>query len=160
MRVKTVLILGVVGAALAALPLWHAQAGKPGSAAAQAEVRRVIDDFFEAAKKQDWDRAAELFSPDFGIYTDDTAGFDKNAYLQLLKEDNIETLQMQLRDMVIHVSADGTMAWSQYRGKFTQLVRGKQSATETAESLIFEKRGSAWKIVRAHASVKELGGGS
>ena len=153
-----VIVLSI--AVLIAIAPWHTQAGKSSPAAAQAEVRRVIDDFFEAAKKQDWDRAAELFAPDFGIYTDDAAGFDKKSYLQLLKEDNIETLAMQLRDMVIHVSADGTMAWSQYRGHFTQAVKGNKSVTETAESLIFEKRGNAWKIVRAHASVKETGGAS
>jgi ketosteroid isomerase-like protein len=160
MRLTYILIVGAVGIALCSLAPWKTSATKPGAAAPEAEIRQVIDSFFEAAKRQDWDRAAEVMSSDFVIYTDGAAGFDKNAYLKLLKEDDIETMAMQLRDMVIHVSGDGTMAWSQYRGKFTQVVRGKRSVTETAESLIFEKRQTAWKIVRAQASVKESGGGS
>lgn len=161
MKLKSTWIMSALGAALvtvAVLAPWRTHAVKPDSAALQAQVRRTIDDFFEAARRQDWNRAADLFSSDFGIYTDDAAGFDKKAYLQLLTEDNIETLQMQLRDMVIHVSSDGTMAWAQYRGHFTQAVRGKRSVTETAESLIFERRDSTWKIVRAHASIREASG--
>jgi ketosteroid isomerase-like protein len=127
---------------------------------ARTEVRHTIDTFFDAATKQDWDRAASVFASDFEIYTDGADAFDRAAYLKLLKEDDIKTLQMQLRDLDIHVSGDGSMAWAKYRGSFVQAVRGVTSATETAETLIFERRGSEWKIVRAHASIKQTGNGS
>jgi ketosteroid isomerase-like protein len=126
----------------------------------RAEVRKTIDTFFEAATKQDWDRAAAVFASDFEIYTDGADAFDRTAYLNLLKEDDIRTLKMQLRDLDIHVSADGSMAWAKYRGNFVQAVRGVTSATETAETLVFERRASEWKIVRAHASIKQTGNGS
>ena len=67
MRKGSALLVAIVGAALLVLAPWHTRADKPGPAALEAEVRQVIDDFFEAAKRQDWDRAAELMSPDFSI---------------------------------------------------------------------------------------------
>jgi ketosteroid isomerase-like protein len=157
MRAGMILILAVIAVAVAVVAPWRTEAVK-SAFTPEEEVRQVIDDFFRAANKQDWDTAGALFSSEFHIYTDGASGFDKDSYLKLLKEEDIKTLEMKLRDMVIRVSADGTMAWSQYRGTFTQEIRAKRSIMETAESLIFEKRGAEWKIVRAHASVKEIGG--
>jgi ketosteroid isomerase-like protein len=121
-----------------------------------ARVRGVIDQFFSAAKRQDWDAAGELMSSDFEIYTDEASFFNKEAYVRLLKEDNLETEFMELRDLDIHVSHDGQMAWCKYRGLFQTTSHGVQSNVETAETLIFKNEGDGWKINRAHASVKML----
>src|SRR5215207_2544751 len=70
-------------------------------AAETIRVRKVVDQFFSAAKKRDWDAAAELMSADFELYTDGASAFNKQAYVKVLKEDDMELADMELRDMVI-----------------------------------------------------------
>jgi ketosteroid isomerase-like protein len=124
--------------------------------AEQARVKRVIDQFFAAAQRQDWDAAGEVMSPEFEIYTDGADTFKKGAYVQLLKEDNLHVTYMELRDLEIRVSSDKRMAWAKYHGLFKSTNHGKRSSVETAETLIFTKEGVEWKIIRAHASIKNL----
>ena len=125
-------------------------------AAETIRVRNVVDQFFSAAKKRDWDAAAELMAADFELYTDGASGFKKQAYLKVLKEDDMELAYMELRDMEIRVSSDGQMAWARYRGLFKSTSHNQPSTVETAETLIFKREGEQWKITRAHASLKPL----
>ena len=125
-------------------------------AAETARVKKVVDQFFSAAKKRDWDAAAELMSTDFEIYTDGASGFNKQAYVKVLKDDDMELAYMELRDMEIRVSSDGQMAWAKYRGLFKSTSHNQPSTVETAETLIFKKEDEQWKITRAHVSMKPL----
>ncbi len=131
-----------------------ATASRATAASDEAAVRAAIDAFFAAAQKRDWDAATALLSEDFEIYTDEAAGFNKADYSRLLREDDLEVRQMELRDTQVRVSADGTMAWAKYRGTFRGTSRGATHDVETAETLIFAKEAGQWKQVRAHASVK------
>ena len=117
-------------------------------------VRKVVDQFFSAAKKRDWDAEAELMSTDFELYTDGASGFNKEAYIKVLKEDDIQLAEMELRDMEIRVSGDGQMAWAKYRGLFKFISNNQPSNMESAETLIFKREGNHWKITRAHVSIK------
>jgi ketosteroid isomerase-like protein len=119
-------------------------------------VKQVVDQFFTAAKKRDWDAAAELMSTDFEVFTDGASGFNKQAYVKLLKEDDMDLAYMELRDMEIRVSSDGQMAWGKYRGLFKSTSHNQPSNVETAETLIFKKEGEQWKITRGHVSIKTL----
>jgi ketosteroid isomerase-like protein len=121
-----------------------------------AEVRKVIDQFFSAAKKRDWDAAAEFMAKDFELYTDGASVFDKDAYLKVLKDDNMEVTDVELRDLQIRVSSDGQMAWARYRGLFKSKSNNQSSTIETAETLIFKREGEQWKMTRAQASLKPL----
>ncbi len=125
-------------------------------AAETARVKQVVDQFFTAAKKRDWDATAEFMSADFELYTDGASGFDKQAYVKVLKEDDMELTSMELKDMAIRVSSDGQMAWCKYRGLFKSVSHNQPSNVETAETLIFMKEGGQWKITRAHVSLKTL----
>ena len=119
-------------------------------------VRKVVDQFFSAAKKRDWDAEAELMATDFELYTDGASGFNKQAYLKVLKEDDMKLAHMELRDMEIRVSSDGQMAWAKYRGLFKTTSHNQPSTLETAETLIFKREDEHWKITRAHVSLKTL----
>jgi len=123
-------------------------------AAETVRVRKVVDHLFSAAKKRDWDAAAEFMSTDFELYTDGATGFNKQAYIKVLKEDDMELAYMELRDMEIRVSSDGQMAWAKYRGLFKSTSNNQPSTLETAETLIFNREGEHWKITRAHVSLK------
>ena len=125
-------------------------------AAETIRVRKMVDQFFGAVKKRDWDAAAEFMSKDFELYTDGASGFNKQAYVKVLKEDDMELAYMELRDVEIRVSSDGQMAWGKYRGLFKSTSHNQPSAVETAETLIFEREGDQWKITRAHVSLKPL----
>lgn len=123
-------------------------------AAETIRVRKVVDQLFSAAKKRDWDAAAEFMTTDFELYTDGASGFNKQAYLKVLREDDMELAYMELRDMEIRVASDGQMAWCKYRGLFK--TTNQPGTLETAETLIFKREGEQWKIAHAHVSLKPL----
>ena len=125
-------------------------------AAETIQVRRVLDQFFNEAKKRDWDAVAQLMSTDFELYTDGASVFDKQAYVKIFKEDDMQLAYMELKDMEIRVSSDGQMAWAKYRGFFKTSTHNQPSTVETAETLIFKKENDQWKITRAHVSMKPL----
>ena len=125
-------------------------------AAEVARVRQALDQFFNAAKKRDWDAVAEVMATDFELYTDGASGFNKDAYVKVLKEDDLQLASMELKDMQIRVSSDGQMAWCAYRGFFKSIVHNQPSNVETAETLIFKREDNQWKITRAHVSLKPL----
>lgn len=120
------------------------------------QVKKVLDQFFDAAKKRDWDAAAEFMATDFELYTDGASWFSKQDYVKVLKQDDMELTHMELKDMETRVSSDGQMAWTKYRGLFKSVSNNQQSNVETAETLIFKREGGHWKITRAHVSSKVL----
>jgi len=125
-------------------------------------IKRVMDRFFDAARKQDWDAVADLMASDFEIYTDNAEAYNKEKYVKLLKQDDLVLTSMALRDLEVRVSPDGHMGWMKYRGHFETSSHGKPSVTETAETLIFDKYdpgqpNQRWLITRASASIKEVG---
>lgn len=123
-------------------------------AAESVRVRKVLDQFFSEAKKRDWDAVAELMSTDFELYTDGASAFNKQAYAKVLKEDDMQVTDMELKDMEIRVSSDGQMAWAKYRGFFKSTIHNQPTTMETAETLIFKKENEQWKIARSHVSLK------
>ena len=125
-------------------------------AAESIQVRKVLDQFFTEAKKRDWDAVAELMSTDFELYTDGASAFNKQAYVKIFKEDDMQLAYMELKDMEIRVSSDGEMAWAKYRGFFKTSTHNQPGTLETAETLIFKKEAEQWKITRAHVSIKPL----
>jgi ketosteroid isomerase-like protein len=116
----------------------------------------VLDQFFSEAKKRDWDAVAQLMSTDFELYTDGASVFNKQAYVKVFKEDDMQLAYMELKDMEIRVSGDGQMAWAKYRGFFKTITHNQPGTVETAETLIFKKEDEQWKITRAHVSLKPL----
>ena len=133
-----------------------ARASSPDLAAEKAQVNEVLDQFFDLARKRDWEATGRLMSEDFEIYTDDAAVFGKKDYVELMKQDDLEVKDMELKDREVEVSGDGRMAWMRYRGYFNCVTHGKPHVVETAETLIFRKEGREWKIVQSHASVKTV----
>ena len=119
-------------------------------------VKNVLDQFFSAAKKRDWDAAADFMATDFELYTDGASNFNKEAYVKVLKADDMELAHMELKDMETRVSSDGQMAWTKYRGLFKSVSNNQESSVETAETLIFKREDGQWKITRAHVSSKVL----
>lgn len=147
-------LLCVIG--IAGTPFINPRATFVDQNAESVRVKKVLDQFFSAAKNRDWDAVAEFMATDFELYTDGASGFNKQAYVKVLKEDDMELLSMELRDMEIRVSSDGQMAWSKYRGLFKSTSQNQPSNVETAETLIFKREGEQWKITRAHVSLKTL----
>ena len=141
---------------IAGTPSTNTRATIVDQAAEATRVRNVVDQFFSTAKKRDWDAVAEFMSTDFELYTDGASVFNKQAYVKVFKEDDMQLAYMELRDMEIRVSSDGQMAWAKYRGFFKTSTHNQPSTVETAETLIFKKEGEQWKITRAHVSMKPV----
>jgi ketosteroid isomerase-like protein len=120
------------------------------------EVRAVMTRFFENAKRQDWDAVGELMAPEFEIYTDHAESYGKEAYVKLLKADNLLVTRMELHDDRVVVSGDGTLAWMTYKGYFENIEQGKLTKVETAETMLFRRAAGKWLISRGHASIRDL----
>lgn len=130
-------------------------------AGATAEIKAVVDRFYDLARKRDWDAVAALFAPTFRIFTDGAESFDKAAYVQLLKSEDIETRSMALNDLEMFVAPGAVTGWCRFRGAFETASKGQASRVATAETLVFARGADgAWQIVHAHASVKTVGGAS
>ena len=141
-----------IGLAAAGAACAHAS----GAGRGEREVRQVIDRFYEAAQRRDWDTAGALMASDFELFTDGAESFAKEPYVALLKADDLIVESMLLRDVRIDVAGDGTLAWATFRGEFSMSSHGKRHDVQTAETLILSRTAGRWEIVRAHASVKPL----
>lgn len=128
----------------------------PDGTAVQLEVERTVERFFELSERRDWKGVGALMAPGFEIYTDGAASFPRDEYIELLESDDLVVESWELRDLETSVSPDGRMAWCRYRGRFLMTSQGERHDVETAETLVFERRDGAWKIVQAHASIKSL----
>ena len=123
--------------------------------AGQSEVKCALDNFFAAAGRQDWDEVGRMLAEDFEMFTDEVTILNKAEYIKVLKQDNLHVAQMQLKDLRIEVSEQEQMAWCRYHGFFHILAGSQSSFVETAETVVFRNENHAWKLVQAHASIKQ-----
>ncbi len=129
--------------------------GLLGAADEQSKVKLALDNFFAAAGKQDWDKIGGMLTEDFEMFTDEVTILNKYEYIKALKQDNLRVAQMQLKDLRIEVSEQGQMAWCRYHGFFHISAGPQSSFVETAETVVFRNENSGWKLVQAHASIKQ-----
>lgn len=123
---------------------------------AEAEVRRAIEAFYDAARRSDWDAAGALMAEDFEVYSDGPESYGRAGYVQALKSEDLRLDSMELRDLRIQVARGGDMAWASWRGWFRTVTDGVPSEAETAETQVFRNQGGRWLLVRAHASIRML----
>ncbi len=126
-----------------------------GVADEESKVKVTLDDFFAAAGKQDWDKVGGMLADDFEMFTDEVTILKKDEYIKVMKQDNLRVTQMQLKDLRIEVSEQGQMAWCRYHGFFHMYEGPQSSLVETAETVVLRNESSGWKLVQAHASVKQ-----
>jgi ketosteroid isomerase-like protein len=129
--------------------------GLLGAADEQSKVKSALDNFFAAAEKQDWDKVGGMLTEDFEMFSDEVTIMNKDEYIKVLKQDNLRVAQMQLKDLRIEVSEQGQMAWCRYHGFFHISTGPESSFVETAETVVFRNEHSDWKLVQAHASIKQ-----
>ena len=146
-RVTAVALTSIVFMSLAL----HSRAENSKSAEAKKDIRELLDHFFTIATKKEWSELGQLYADDCKIFCDGATTFDKHAYLELLRSDELEVKEWKLSDVEIEVSGDQRMAWCRYRGYFDH----GDFRVSTAETLIFTRQPS-WKIAHAHASVNVL----
>ncbi len=148
------LLVGAVAAGAAAA-LFPEMAGASGGAA---EVKKAIDVFFEAARQRDWDAAVKLLSTDFHIWVGVDEALDRATYVDLLKQDDLNVVDMSLQNLEIGVSADGSLAWARYRATVDAISRGQRSVMRSAETIVFEQQQERGWLMR-HIQVSLNSGG-
>jgi ketosteroid isomerase-like protein len=129
--------------------------GLLGAADEQSKVKSALDNFFAAAEKQDWDKVGEMLTEDFEMFSDEAMILNKYEYIKAMKQENLRLTQMKLTDLRIEVSRQGKMAWCRYHGLFHIFTGSESSFVETAETVVFRNENSGWKLVQAHASIKQ-----
>jgi hypothetical protein len=123
-----------------------------------AEVKKAIDGFFEAARRRDWDAAGKLLSNDFRIWFGNDGSLDRAAYVALLKEDGLNVVDMSLHDLEIGISADRSLAWARYRATVDAISKGQRSISRTAETIVFERQNEeGWLMRHIHVSLSNAG---
>jgi ketosteroid isomerase-like protein len=121
--------------------------------APEAGVKSVIDAFFAAARRHDWDATGRMMAENFRIWVDGDESMDRDAYLVVLKEDDMEVVDIKLDDLDIGVSKDGSMAWSRYRATVDSITKGKRSSERTAETILFDRVKDQWMMRHIHVSL-------
>lgn len=132
----------VAGAAAAFFPT------VAGASGATAEVKKAIDGFFEAARRRDWDAAGMVLSTDFHIWVGVDGAMDRAAYVGLLKEDDLNVVDMSLQDLEIGVSGDGSLAWARYHATVDAISKGQRSVSRTAETIVLEHQHEGGWLMR------------
>lgn len=148
-RICSLTAVVVVSACLVAAVESRTGAASPNGPEAEASIRALLNEFFETAKKQDWEALQKLYADDCTMFSDGASVYDKKKYFELLQSEQLEVKSWKLDDLQIEVSGD--LAWCRYRGYFDH---GEFKVT-TVETLIF-KRQPHWKITHTHASVQML----
>jgi ketosteroid isomerase-like protein len=152
MRRKLLIGAAAVTATTASFPMLA------GASGAKAEVKKAIDGFFDAARRRDWDAAGKLLSNDFRIWFGSDGSLDRAAYVALLKEDDLNVVDMSLHDLEIGISADGSLAWGCYRATVDAISKGQRSVARTAETIVFERgNGENWLMRHIHVSLSSAG---
>ena len=123
------------------------------NAASEAGVKSVIDAFFTAARRHDWDATGRMMATNFRIWVDGDESMDRNEYLVLLKEDDLEVVDLKLDDLEIGVSKDGSMAWTRYRATVDAITKEKRSSVRTAETILFDRLNDQWMMRHIHVSL-------
>ena len=141
---RRTLLVGAAAAGVAA-GLCPMTAGASGAAD---DVKKAIDGFFEAARRRDWDEAAKLLSPDFHVWLGVDGAMGRAAYVDLLKEDDLNVVDMSLQDLEIGVSADGSLAWARYHATVDAISKGQRSVSRTAETIVFEHQHEGGWLMR------------
>jgi ketosteroid isomerase-like protein len=148
------LLIGAVAAGTAAA-LFPAVAV---ASSAAAEVKKAIDGFFEAARQRDWEAARKLLSADFHIWVGVDGAWDRAGYFDLLKEDDMNVVDMSLQDLEIGVSGDGSLAWARYHATVDAISKGQRSVSRSAETIIFERqREEGWLMRHIQVSLNSVG---
>lgn len=119
----------------------------------EAGVKAVIDAFFVAARRHDWDATGRLMANNFRIWLDGDESMDRDEYLVVLKEDDLEVVDMKLDDLEIGVSKDGSMAWGRYRASVDGISKDKKSSVRTAETILFDRVNEEWLMRHIHVSL-------
>lgn len=121
--------------------------------ASEAGVRSVIDAFFTAARRHDWDATGRMMTENFQIWLDGDESMNRDEYLVVLKEDDLDVVDMKLDDLEIGVSTDGSMAWSRYRATVEGITKEKRSTVRTAETILFDRVKDQWMMRHIHVSL-------
>ena len=137
------------GAALAAAPA-------PDPAAEEANVRQALDRFFAAAERKDWQTIDGLLAEDFEFYSDGTMMLDRGGFLEAMKDDSMDITSLELNNVQVTLSGDAGMAWVKYQAAMESSIHGEPYNMASAETVVFRKESSGWKMTHNHASVKEL----
>jgi hypothetical protein len=119
----------------------------------EAGVRAIIDAFFVAARQHDWDATGRLMAPNFRIWVDGDEAMDRDEYLVLLKQDDLDVVDMTLDDLEIGVSGDGSMAWARYRATVDAITKEERSTVRSAETILFDRLNSQWVMRHIHVSL-------
>jgi Domain of unknown function (DUF4440) len=121
--------------------------------ASEAGVRSTIDAFFTAARRHDWDATGRMMAANFRIWVDGEESMDRETYVALMKEDDLEVVDMKLDDLEVGVSKDGSMAWARYRATVDSVTKEKRSLERTAETLLFDRLNDQWMMRHIHVSL-------
>jgi hypothetical protein len=121
--------------------------------APEAEVKAVIDAFFTAARRHDWDATGRMMADNFRIWLDGDESMDRDEYVAAMKEDDLEVVDMKLDDLEIGVSRDSSMAWGRYRATVEEISKEKRSSVRTAETILFDRVKDQWLMRHIHVSL-------
>lgn len=132
----------------------------------EAEIKAVLEEFAEAYKLRDLQRAMGCFAPDEDVVMYGTGVDEKrvgrNEMRVQLQRDWEQTESTELIYDWVSVSGAGRVAWAAVDATFRIRAGGDEMVLPARLTTVFEKREGKWLIVQGHFSSPASGqvGGS
>lgn len=129
-----------------------------GQAGDREAVRQVLDRYVASIEKEDFHLYAELVANDpvmvnFGAFGDPIIGWDGLKEVMANQNQALERTTITVRDVRIHVTSSGKVAWATSIWDFRSTSGGREMNLPIRCSWILEKRDGVWVIVHFHKSV-------
>lgn len=123
------------------------------------EVKTIIQQFFSSMNNQDFKLMEHVVANDdrmvhIGTDKDEIwKGWDELHAATLEQFDGLEYYKAEVKDLQIHVSATGKVAW--YSHLLDARIKANGNTTKWKEARftgVLEKREGQWKLVQTHVS--------
>ncbi len=120
--------------------------------AEKASFKEALNKGFNAVQSQEWDALAALSTDDMMVYNhigdkwnmEDMKGFFT---------DHITNQTINISNINIHVSGDGSLAWATVDEATEYQFDGNPVKENAIFTFIFEKEGMDWKVTHFHRSM-------
>jgi ketosteroid isomerase-like protein len=133
-------------------------AAKPAAdtAAAEADVKKMLTEFEAALNKNDADAVGKFYADDYSLIDQNGQMQTKASRVEQIKSGKLKWENLKFTDLQvkIHPAGDGAVAWGRANGKVT--MDGKSEERNSWVTWVAAKRADGWKFM--HAQITDVKG--
>lgn len=116
-------------------------------------ISEVIDSFLQALEEKNWEAFRETVHQEWRYFSPTGAISTLDEYTQIFDE-IITDFSVELDDLSIHISGDGTMAWTTSVSETHYLVEEDYIEEHGLDTAVLVQENGQWLIIHLHRSVR------